>query len=411
MSQSKTVSPGLLSSTCQAIENMQCRPVVLDVRIVTGTGGGPDKTILNAPRFLASCGYHNICAYLHPPDDLGFERLCERANALGAPLVSITDRGPLDTKVATELLALCRRERVAIWHGHDYKSNLLGLMLRPFWPMRLVTTVHGWVHHTRRTPLYYAIDRLCLPFYERVICVSEDLHHACRKLGVPENRCLLIENAIDTTQFTRRTGRDEAKRRLGLPAGVFTIGAVGRLSDEKGYELLIRAVDHLIREGNDVALLIAGEGSQRDKLEALLAGLGRGDRIRLLGFQSDVIPLYEAMDLFVLSSLREGLPNVVLEAMALEVPVVATRIAGIPKLIEDGRNGLLVEPGSIDALAEAIARTMNDPALRLLLQREGRTTVESNHSFAVRMDRFRALYDELLERQPEPVSPRKVPSA
>ena len=119
--------------------------VVLDVRVVTGTGGGPDKTILNAPRFLAASGYHNICAYMHPPNDPGFERLRERANALEAPLVSIPDRGPFDLKVATELLALCRRERVAIWHGHDYKSNLLGLLLRPFWPMRLVSTVHGWV--------------------------------------------------------------------------------------------------------------------------------------------------------------------------------------------------------------------------------------------------------------------------
>ena len=232
----------------------------------------------------------------------------------------------------------------------------------------------------RRTALYNRVDRYCLPFYERVICVSEDLQHACRKFGVPELRCLLIENAIDTSRFIRGTERDEAKRRLGLPAGKFTIGAVGRLSEEKAYDLLIRAVDRLIGDGYDVALLIVGEGNQRAKLEALLAELGRGDRIRLLGFQGDVIPLFEAMDLFVLSSLSEGLPNVVLEAMALEVPLVATRIAGIPRLIEDGRNGLLVEPGSIDALATAIARTIDDLTLRHQLEREGprpsrRTTV------------------------------------
>src|SRR5208337_1256707 len=124
-----------------------------------------------------------------------------------------------------------------------------------------------------------------------------------------------------------------------------------RLSEEKGYDLLIRAVDHLIRDGYDAALLVVGEGNQREKLEALLTELGRGDRIRLLGFQSDVVPLYEAMDLFVLSSLSEGLPNVVLEAMALEVPVVATQIAGIPRLIEDGKNGLLVDPGAFEPLA------------------------------------------------------------
>jgi glycosyltransferase involved in cell wall biosynthesis len=370
--------------------------VVLDVRVITGTGGGPDKTILNAPRFLAPHGYHNLCAFLHPPGDPGMDILRERAESLEAPLVSIPDRGPLDPRVLTALLSLCRREKVAIWHGHDYKSNLIGLLLRPFWPMALVTTVHGWVRHTRSTPLYYAIDRSCLRFYERVVCVSEDLYQTCRDLGVSERRCLLIENAIDTDRFSRRCGTEEAKRRLGLPPGGFSIGSVGRLSEEKAHDLLIHAVDRLIRQGHDVSLLIVGEGSQHEKLSSLIAELGRQDRIRLCGFQSDVVSMYEAMDLFVLSSLREGLPNVVLEAMALEVPVVSTRIAGIPRLIEDGRNGLLIDPGSIDGLVAATERMINDPALRASVQRAARATVEEHHGFARRMERFRALYDELL---------------
>src|SRR4051812_43946618 len=124
-------------------------PVVLDTRVVTGTGGGPDKTILNSPRFLSGAGYRMICAYMHPPGDPGFAEITRKAEAWGAPLVSVPDRGPWDLKVTSRLLGLCRRERVAIWHGHDYKSNVLGLLLRPFWPMRLVTTVHGWVRHTR----------------------------------------------------------------------------------------------------------------------------------------------------------------------------------------------------------------------------------------------------------------------
>src|SRR5438876_9406665 len=116
--------------------------VVLDARAVTGTGGGPDKTILNSPRFLDPLGYRMLCAYLHPPRDSGFAVLRKRADALGAPLHEIIDRGLWDWRVFTELLRLCRRERVAIYHGHDYKSNLLGLLLKRFWPMRLVTTAH-----------------------------------------------------------------------------------------------------------------------------------------------------------------------------------------------------------------------------------------------------------------------------
>lgn len=383
-------------------------PVVLDARVVTGTGGGPDKTILNSPRFLTPAGYRMLCAYIHPPGDPGFEALRQRAEARGAPLLSVPDRGPWDWRVATRMLEICRRERVAIWHGHDYKSNLLGLMLRPFWPMRLVTTVHGWVHHTRRTPLYYAIDRLCLPRYERVICVSDDLHARCLACGVPPGWCLLLENAIDTDQYARRTDRAEAKRRLGISPERFVVGAVGRLSAEKGFDLLIRALDRLLAAGHDLTLLIAGEGDEHARLEALVADLGRADRVRLLGFQGDVIPLYEAMDTFALSSLREGLPNVVLEAMALEVPVAATRIAGVPRLIRDGENGLLAEPGSVDALADVLGRLRGDPGLRQDLGRAGRATIESGHGFAARMRRLSDLYDELLGR-PARVVPVPTP--
>ena len=131
-------------------------------------------------------------------------------------------------------------------------------------------------------------------------------------------------------------------------------------------------------------------------LQALIDELGRGERIRLLGFQKDVIPLYEAMDLFVLSSLREGLPNVVLEAMALEVPVVATRIAGIPRLIEDGKNGLLADPGAVEPLAEAVARLVDNRELRIAFQKEGRATVETRYGFQSRVNKFRIIYDDLL---------------
>src|SRR5439155_21547392 len=143
-------------------------------------------------------------AYMHRPGDPGFEQLRSRAEALQAPLLSVPDRGPWDCSVVGRLLHLCRRERVRVWHGHDYKGNALGLLLARFWPMRLVTTVHGWVRHTRRTPFYYRVDELCLPRYDAVLCVSEDLHERCLALGVPPQRCALIENAIDTDEFSRR---------------------------------------------------------------------------------------------------------------------------------------------------------------------------------------------------------------
>lgn len=380
-------------------------PVVLDARVVCGSGGGPDKTILNSPRFLSLAGYRMLCAYMHPPGDPGFELLRQKAQVWDAPLLSIPDRGPWDWRVALQLLKICRRERVAIWHGHDYKSNAIGLLLRPFWPMRLVTTVHGWVKQTRRTPLYYGIDRLCLPQYERAICVSEDLHAHCLKCGVPPERCLVIENAIDTRQFSRRLGRREAKERLGFSPDRLLVGAVGRLSAEKGFDVLISAVDRLLEVGFDLELLIVGDGDQEDRLRQMISRLRREDRIRLLGYRTDTVELYQAMDVLALSSVREGLPNVLLEAMAMEIPVVATRISGIPRLVRHGESGLLVEPGVVGELTEALARMLSDASLRARLCHAGRRTIEAGYSFEARMRRIVAVYDDLLGRSESRSSP------
>jgi len=379
-------------------------PVVFDTRVVTGSGGGPDKTILNSPRFLEPLGYRMICGYLYPPGDHGYAEIERKAAKYNAPLVSIPDRGPTDWRVFTQLLAVCKKEKVAIWHGHDYKTNALGLLLKRFWPMRLVTTVHGWVHHTSRTPIYYGIDRFCLPLYEKVCCVSPDLHAQCVKARVRPSNCILLENGIDTVEYTRRQPIATAKAALGIPADALHIGAAGRLEHEKAFDVLIRSVHHLVNSsGLNVRLTIIGEGGDRARLEALAAELGVADRVAIPGWQSDVRLYFESMDVFALSSLREGLPNVLLEAMALDVPCVATRIAGIPRLIEHEVNGLLVEPADQVGMTTALYRLLSQRNLRDLYGRAGRQTIETRYSFAKRIAVLAREYDLLLgERSASP---------
>ncbi len=370
-------------------------PMVLHVRVVSQTGGGPEKTILDSPRYLRRFGYGSKCAYMHPPADGSLERITARARAAEAPLISIPDRGPWDWRVVAPLVRLCRAEDVRIWHGHDYKSNALGLWVRRFHPMHLVTTVHGWVQRTWRTPLYYRIDRWSLPHYDAVVCVSEDLHAQCCVRGVPGSRCHLIPNGVDADEFHRSQDRGSARASLGGSATEFLLGAAGRLSAEKGFDRLIRAVAALRDRGVPVSLWIAGEGDARDSLERLIDRLGCQRRIRLLGHVSDLKTFYQALDGFVLSSLREGLPNVVLEAMALEVPVVATRVAGVPSLISHEENGLLVDIGSVDQLTFALQRAFAEPQSRVRWGQAGRRTVETSYSFTVRMRRMVSVYRQL----------------
>lgn len=372
--------------------------MVLHVRVVTGNGGGPEKTILNSPRFLTRLGYQSKLAYLHPPGDPGIATLEQRGLALDAQVLSVPDRGPLDLSVLRRLARICRQEQVAIWHAHDYKSNLLGLAIQSLWRCKLVTTLHGWTNMAGRMPLYAKLDKWSLKYYRAAICVSDDLRDECLRWRVPPDRCHIIHNAIDTDDYRRTRTTAAAKRELGAPPEGKLLGAVGRLSPEKGFDLLIRAVAKLRQSGQDCTLWIAGDGPARGDLQQLIDQLGCGDYVRLLGHVADPKLFYEAMDAYVLSSLREGLPNVVLEAMAMETPVVATRTAGVPMLVEDGQSGLLVEPGSVDALAQAIGQLTTDQALAERLTRAARQRIEEKFSFARRMEKIVHIYDQVLGR-------------
>ncbi len=371
-------------------------PRVLHLRTVTGHGGGPEKTLLNSPRFIDP-EYELRLAYVRPAGDRKYD-LPERAARLGVRLLDVPERGPVDPRTFWRLAAEIRRFRPDILHPHDYKTNVLAVLLARMFHLKLVTTLHGYVTIGGRLDWYYRLDRWAIRRMDHVIVVSDDLLDVVRDIGVPAERVSLIENAIDAAEYRRRGPVAAAKARLGVPPGRFVIGAVGRLSPEKGFDNLIRAVARLVSDHWDVELWIAGEGDQREQLEALAAELNLGERVRLLGQRSDLIELYQAFDVFVLSSLREGLPNVVLEALAIEVPVVATSVAGVPRVLENGQNGFIVRSGTPEELAGAISLLLDDEPLRVRFGQAGRRTVEERYSFRVRMEKVKRVYDAVLGR-------------
>ena len=362
---------------------------VLHVRIATGTGGGPEKTILASPRHLSGTGWEAHVCYLHLPGDPGFEVIEARAAAKDAPLTGIAERFPLNPFTLAKLRQLARALGAKVWHGHDYKSNLFGLLLRPLLGHRLVTTVHGWVRHTSRTPLYYAIDKWCLKRYERVIVVSADLQAECLELGCDPEKVIYIPNAIDAEEFQRAAPRaQEGDRPL-------VIGALARLSREKGFGLLIAAVEELAEEGYDLRLKIAGEGELEDELRARVSSSAHAERFEITGFVEDVPGFLEELDIYCCSSLREGLPNAVLEAMAFELPVISTRCGGMEAFLRDEEDGLLVDVGSVEAIKTGLKRLFDNPSLRERLGQRARARILEDCSFAKRMLRVRAVYDSL----------------
>jgi len=302
------------------------------------------------------------------------------------------------------LLELCRDLKIDIWHGHDYKSNLIGLLLKRFHKMKLVTTAHGFTRETWRTRLYYHVDNLAMLGYDKVVAVSPKLVDHCARHGVNPDRLTYIPNAIDSAEYQRTRSTANAKTQLGLTQDTCAIGVMGRLSTEKGVDRAIRMMPALIAAHPHVELHLVGDGPERENLERLAEKLGVADAVHFWGWQAQTKQLYEAMDLLLLPSRTEGLPNVVLEAMAMGVPVAATNVGGVSDLLDRGTCGLIL-PNVEARWADRLAPLLSQPSLLKTYASAAHERVQSAFSFHRRMSRIAGIYDDVMGRQPKAASP------
>jgi glycosyltransferase involved in cell wall biosynthesis len=229
-----------------------------------------------------------------------------------------------------------------------------------------------------------------------LICVSPDLVEECERLRIPKQRLHHVPNAIDVEHFRRRLDSVSAKEAIQARSDRFLIGSVGRLSQEKGFDRLIQAVVLLQQQGFPLDLWIAGDGPEREELTRIIGQHTTDGSIRLLGQMEDLRMFYQAMDLFVLNSTREGLPNVLLEAQALETPAIATKVGGVPDLINPGRTGYLIEPQDDVELAQSIQRAISSPELGAKMAAAGRKNIVERFGFDARMKKIAKIYRDLL---------------
>jgi glycosyltransferase involved in cell wall biosynthesis len=369
---------------------------ILEFRSVRGTGGGPEKTILLGTARTDRDRYAITVCYVRDLRDEVFH-IDQRAGSLPIDYVEIRERHSFDPATWRQLRALVRQRRIDIVHAHDYKCNLLALLLARVEPVIPLSTSHGWTGHSwRERRIYYPGDRWLLARYPRVIAVSSGIRNELIAAGARPGRVSVVLNGIDPEAFHRVREREAgARASFGFAADEVAIGAVGRLEPQKNFPLLVRAFHQLAARFPRARLVIAGDGSLRQELTALVANLRLGDRCRLLGHVADVDRLHHALDLCVQSSDYEGTPNVVLEAMALETPLVATDVGGTAELARDGQEALIVPPRDEEALVTAIRQALADPASSRVRADAARRRVEGELSFATRMQKVEAIYDEL----------------
>ncbi len=308
--------------------------------------------------------------------------------------------------VAAEFLAglrVARRQHADIIHAHWVLPNgLLAAWVAAVLRIPLAVSLHGSdVFVALRNPLFGRVAGWVFRRAAVVTACSEELAQAALRLGADPGKVHLVAWGADPGRFHPAVPPTD-RRRFGLTADDTVLVCLGRIVPKKGFDVLLRALPAILRAAPATHVLIGGDGPQREELGRLAAELGVAEHVHFAGQipWDQVAAFLAAGDIFLLPSVRDaagnldGLPTVLLEAMALGKPVVASRIAGVPLVIEDGVNGLLCPAGDADALAAAVAGLLADPPRREALGRAGRRSVEERFNWREVARRFVALFGD-----------------
>jgi len=331
----------------------------------------------------------------------------QRLHRLGME-VDVIDQ--TDDEVAVrELAAYLRREEIDLLHAHMYRAEVIGARAALAAGTPVVTAT---VHSSRvRSAEDMATLAALTPVMDRLIVPSRSIAAKVRAEGRGGVPFSVVPNGVDLARFDLPLASRALRREFGIPSGAPLLGVVARLEAEKGHRYLVEAMPAILRGAPQTWLVIVGEGSLHAELCARAAALpGRaGERIVFTGRREDVAAITDELDVAVLPSLREAQGISILEAMARRRPVVASAVGGIPEVITDGVDGLLVPPADPRALADACIRLACSPELRARLGEAGRATVERRFSLDAMVRRIEELYDEELHRAGV-IAPRAAPA-
>lgn len=353
---------------------------------------GPGRTVLETGSHIDGTRVEfHIGAFVNDP--AAAHPLVDNARARGIRVHAIADRGKVN-EVVEQIVKLIDDERIDVLHSSEFRSNVLALLCRRHRKrIALVTTAHGWIANDFRGRIYRVLDKVLLRLFDRVIFVSEAMRRRVPGFWLKAKRCRVLLNALVFESY----GRDmlDRPRSTPDPARDVVLVNVGRLSAEKAQDLLLRAVAALLPEFPGIRLKFAGIGPLEADLRSLTDSLGIAGRVEFLGYVANMPALYIEADLVVQSSLTEGLPNVILEAAYLRVPIVATAVGGTDEVVTHGKSAWLLPPGSLAALTAGIREYLRRPGEFVAMGDAAHRHVREHFSFTARTMRLMDVYDEL----------------
>jgi glycosyltransferase involved in cell wall biosynthesis len=368
------------------------RPTICQVLHTMQVGGAEVLAARLARRVRGAYRFVFVCL-----DQLG--TLGEELRAEGFVVEVLKRRPGLDWRSIIRLARLLRREKVALLHAHQYTPFFYAQMAR--WLGRRIPVL--FTEHGRHFPDYprrkrILANRLLLRRHDRVAAVGKSVRQAViANEGIPAERVEVIYNGINLQAFGKATpDRDATRREMGAGVEDLVVIQVARLDYLKDHPTAIRTLEHVAARHSAVRLVLVGEGPEREKIENEIRQRRLTELVRLLGLRTDVPRLVQAADVFLLTSISEGIPLTMIEAMAAGKPVISTRVGGIEEIVVEGETGLLAPAGDDNALAEHLLCLAQDAARRRRMGQAGCQRAYALFSEEQMHASYRRLYEEVL---------------
>lgn len=355
--------------------------------------GGPEKQILHHAVDMQDSEYRLSIGSFHDLQDR--PEILVAAEQRNIPTLCLP--GGVRPDLVSRLSRMLAKRKGWLLCTHGFKANVVGYLASRRTGTSHVAFVRGFTAENPRVVFYEMLERQALKRADRVVCVSESQAQQIAPMRGHRRPPIVIKNAMLPPYSREHDKRPVSRNDLSIPPSAFVFGSVGRLSMEKGHRFMISAFHRLCMEaptGAPLYLVVVGDGKEQKPLEQQASALGIREQVHFAGFQGNCTEWMQLLDCLVQPSLTEGTPNTVLEALCLKVPVIASAVGGIPDLIVDGRNGLLVPASDIEQMAAAMKKMWLRPELRRQLS-TGAEDLVREYSPAYQRQRLIEVYEEV----------------
>jgi len=367
--------------------------IILQLRSSIGFFGA-ENVVLELAKQLSNSNYHPIVGVIENSRNPHIE-LAEVAESHNLETKIFKCAGQLDLRTVFAIRNFIKQQNIDIIHSHGYKANFYSLLATSFKNVNLVATCHPWIKTSFAVKLYSWLDKSLLKKSNHVVAISEEIKDEVLESGLARKKISVIENGIDVSRFLNKYDRNEIFKEFDIEPDKKIIGTIGRLSKEKGQSNFIDAAKALIEKFDNLVFMIVGDGPLRDELRAHVSNLGLQDNFIFTGVSENIPKVFALLDIFVLPSLTEGLPMVLLEAMAAKKPIVATAVGAIPRLISDKRSGCLVKPKDTDGIIKAVEFMLNNTDDKTKIAQRGYEIVCTKYSSDEMAKKYIRIFDQL----------------